>query len=463
MLHGSFHYNRYIDDVIALCQAHPTRPTVAAELIHPTPDKEARIPMCTAELRSWLDAPDPKRFPYRAVIRVYHSVGKHFVPADVLGLLGAVRDVLPLMPGPWRQLRTLAAFLDIALSKPDNRYDYPTYLALGLLELPTIDDHINHVIFARSRCDRLLAHLITDVMGFELSALEGQSTLLPMMRPARELVIKRIRHGLRAIQPALARMALGRGLRAADPIDQARRVCGLVRADMSFAEQRSIELSVIPLSTMHDEYLFLRMLQTLEVTFALLATHLHGAIAALKVEEIDRSVKYLDGSADALIESAPLFSMLATTQIESFRTFRHFTEGGGTMQSRNYRIVEALRRRLDDERIGSLAHRSVAGVHSRVLVDDPTLDSAYVQVCRSSNITAADKARLTEAIANFSDALIRWHRTHDRLAVRMAGSASGTGHTKGTPHLATVRDIPVCSTALMGYANVQDAADREDT
>lgn len=414
--------------------------------------------MCTAELTSWLHEPNPQRFPYEAVVRAYHSVGKHFVPTDVLELLGEARAVLPGLHGPWPRLRTLAAFLDTALDKPDNRYDYPTYLALSLLELPTADDRLEQASFARSRCDRLTAQLVADVLAFELAALDGQTTLLPKMRPAPGLVAKRVRHGLRSIQPALARMALEGGLTAVEHADQARQACAVVYADMSFAERRTLQLSILPVHTLHDEYLFLRVLQAFETTFALLAIHLRGAVASLTAGEVDRAVYFVTSSGAALREAAPLFSMLATMQIESFRTFRQFTEGASAIQSHNYKIVESLCRRPDAERVDSPAYHSVPEVLSRVMVGQHlTLDDAYAQACRSGDLAEADQVRLAAAMADFSATLVRWRNAHYRLAVRMLGDASGTGYTEGTPYLAAVRGIPVFATVdAMGRINSDD-------
>ena len=85
--------------------------------------------MFTAEVRSWLHDPDPKTFPYDAVVRHFHSVGKHFVPPELIKALAEVRELLPTLRGPWAHVRTLADFLATALDKPDQRYDYPTFLA----------------------------------------------------------------------------------------------------------------------------------------------------------------------------------------------------------------------------------------------------------------------------------------------------------------------------------------------
>ncbi|MFI1568163.1 tryptophan 2,3-dioxygenase [Streptomyces sp. NPDC020490] len=399
--------------------------------------------MPQAELQCWLHEPDPMKFPYDAVVRHYHQVGKHFVDPKVLRLLDEVRERLPALRAPWPQVQMLASFLSTALDKADERYDYPTYLALGLLQLPAVDDPQEQAPFARSRCDRLVAQLVTDALAFELAALDETTTLLPRMRPTPELVGKRCRHGLRAIRPALGRMALDGGLVAADPVEVVRQACSMVTADMSLAERQAVRLGVLPVDTCHDEYLFLRVLQAFETTFALLAVQLRAAIEALGERREERALHFIDGSETALRESAPLFSMLATMQIESFRTFREFTEGASAIQSRNYKIVESLCRTPDGERVDSPAYRSVPDVRARVLGTPRTLDDAYQEACGSGDLTPEQCERLRRVMAEFARTLMRWRQTHYRLAVRMLGTASGTGYTEGTPYLRSVRDIPV--------------------
>jgi tryptophan 2,3-dioxygenase len=402
--------------------------------------------MSTAELRSWLHGSDPKKFPYDAIVRHYHVVGKHFVAPELLQLLAEVRDKLPTMRGPWHHVQTLAQFLSTALDKPDERYDYPTYLALALLQLPTVDDPLEQAAYARSRCDRLIVQLVADSLAFELEALDGRTTLFPDMRPEADLVTKRCKHGLRAIRPALERLSLHGGLTGPETDVLARQVCSVVRADMSFSERRALELSVLPVFTAHDEYMFLRVLQTFETTFALLAVQLRAIVAALGKRDVDRAVHLLASSETAMLESAPLFSMLATMQIESFRTFRDFTEGASAIQSRNYKIVESLCRTPDRDRVDSPAFQSVPEVRRRVLAGQPTLDDAFREASESGELEPEQRELLAESMKAFARAVLRWRNTHYRLAVRMLGEASGTGYTEGTPYLAAVRDIPVFQT-----------------
>ncbi|MEE1725691.1 tryptophan 2,3-dioxygenase [Streptomyces sp. JV186] len=409
--------------------------------------------MFTAELASWAREPDPGRFPYDAVVREYHRVGKHFVPAELLQELTRVRDMLPAVHGPWPEIRALASFLDTALDKPDGRYDYPTYLALPVLELPSADDPVSTAPFARPRCDRLIAQLVADALDFELAALDGLSVRLPEMRPGEDLVVKRCKHGLRAVLPALGRMALDRGVTATGHIDRARQVRTLVRADMSVAERRAVQLSVLPVYVSHDEYLFLRVLQSFETTFVLLAMDLRAAIEALAGRRAEEAVHFIRGAEEALRESAPLFSMLATMQIGSFRTFREFTEGASAIQSRGYKLVEALCRTPDKERAESPAFHSVPEIHARLAGGPPNLDDAYREARESGALDAEAAAAVESAMTGFAQALQRWRGTHYRLAVRMLGEATGTGYTEGTPYLDSVRDIPV-------FHHAAPAADR---
>jgi tryptophan 2,3-dioxygenase len=402
--------------------------------------------MCTAELNVWLHKPDVRTFPYDAVVRHYHKVGKHFVRPEALELLGKARDILPTMRGPWPHVQTLASFLSTALDKPDQRYDYPTYLALSLLPMPKVEEPREQAPFARSRCDRLVTHLVTDSLAFELAAVEGDTMLLPKQRPVPELISKRFKHGLRVVRPALARMALDTGLTATEPQELAQQACAAVRSDMSAAERRTLELSVLPVYTAHDEYMFLRVLQSFETTFALLAVQLREVVSALGERAVDRAVHFLKASESAMAESAPLFSMLATMQVESFRTFRQFTEGASAIQSRNYKTVESLCRRLDPERFDSPAYYQVPEVRERVLAGQSTLDDAFQEVCQSGDISEEDRDRLAAGMRGFASALLRWRNTHYRLAVRMLGDATGTGYTEGVPYLKSVRTIPVFRT-----------------
>jgi tryptophan 2,3-dioxygenase len=399
--------------------------------------------MSTAELSAWFDEPEPEKFPYEAIVREFQLSGKHFVAPELLDALTRARALLPQINSPWPNVHALACFLDTALDKPDGRYDYPSYLALPLLQLPSLDDPIEQTPFARSRCDRLIVQLATDALYFELEAADGRTNLLPGMRPDPEFQLKRYRLALRAIGPALSRLSLDSRVTQTEPQPAARQACAVVRSDMSISERRTLLLTMLPVYTLHDEYMFLRVLQLFETTFALIAVLLRAALAELVNRDAGHTIHFLDTAENALREGAPLFSMLATMRIESFRTFREYTDGASAIQSRNYKIVESLCKHPDTARLDSLAYQSVPEVRERVRTGRATIDAAFRHARDSGELSHGDCELLDAAMRRFSGTLVRWRTTHHRLAVRMLGDLKGSGYTAGTPYLAAGRTIPV--------------------
>jgi tryptophan 2,3-dioxygenase len=204
-----------------------------------------------------------------------------------------------------------------------------------------------------------------------------------------------------------------------------------------------MQLSMLPVYVSHDEYMFIRVLQLFETTFALLAVQLRGAVHALAHEDCVTAIRCMNVAQATLNEAAPLFSLAATMQVESFRTFREFTEGASAIQSRNYKIVESLCRKPDAERLASAAYLSVPEIHAMVVAGNATLDEVFSSASAASWLCATEREELAKAMTRFSATLIRWRTTHYRIAVRMLGQRSGTGYTEGTPYLQSVQHIPV--------------------
>jgi tryptophan 2,3-dioxygenase len=404
----------------------------------------------------WLGDPDPSRFPYDDVVAEYQRVGKHFVADDLLKALSTVRDGLDTWSGTDAAASLmLIRFLSTALDKWDGRYDYPTYIALDVLALPNVDDPPDDPAAALARRDRMTVGLLADALGFELAVAEGRTQLLPEQRPPVDLPGKRYRLGLKVATPALYRLGLGAAgtaenpggqvprITVADLADSVRRLCAVVDGELSPDECRTLQLSMLPVYLSHDEYLFIRVLQLFETTFTLLAIQLRAAVIAMADDDWPQARSRLDVASSALGESAPLFSLLATMQVESFRTFREFTSGASAIQSRGYKVVESLCRTPDPQRLNSLAYLSVPEVRERVLAGQATMDEVFTAARAAGRIPAADQEALVAAMRRFSDTLLRWRQTHYRLAVRMLGERSGTGYTEGTPYLREVRTIPV--------------------
>ncbi|MFG2500626.1 tryptophan 2,3-dioxygenase [Streptomyces sp. NPDC048441] len=406
-------------------------------------------------LEEWRWGGDLSVFPYASVVDAYQLVGKHFVERELLASLAELRADLPTLRGAARDRELLTGFLDLALDKWDGRYDYQTYLALGLLLGPADDLAVGPtdtplVGPTDLRRDRLTVQLVADILEFELDAEEGRTARLPLMRPDPRTVAKRCRLGIRAAGPALTRLGLadpGRtvartiqdGLR-----EQTRALCRTVQGDTRSEERRRLELTMLPAYTVHDEFLFIRVLQCFESAFALLAEHLAAAVEGLDSHQPVVAAGRIDAAATGLREAAPLFSLLATMSIEAFHAFRCYTEGASAIQSRGYKTVEALCRNPDQDRVESAAFHSVPEVRAHVLEGMPSLDSAFRSAGVDGRLSPETRGIVGQAMEGFSNALVQWRKTHYRLAARMLGETrSGTGYTEGVPYLREARSVPV--------------------
>ena len=385
------------------------------------------------ELDEWLVALENCGFPYDAVIEEYHRVGKHFVPDQVLTSLDSARE----------RVRLLAKFLDTALDKWDGHYDYRTYLALDVLPLPGADGTDIDPDAAERQHDRLVAQLTADTLRFELDVMDGRTQRFPEQRPDAALVAKRFRLALRAVEPLTRRMGLPAPDYEQEPATAARAFCELVEHDRSPDEERVLALSNLPVYVVHDEYMFIRILQSFETTFALLVVRIQATIGDISAGRIPVAVGRLRAARTALREAARLFSLLATMQVESFRTFRIYTEGASAIQSRNYKTIESLCRVPDQSRLDSPAYLSVPEIRATVLAGKTTLDAALRDAVAGNKIGRADLVDLEEAMRAFASTLAQWRQTHYSMAVRMLGQRSGTGYTEGTPYLDRARTSPV--------------------
>jgi tryptophan 2,3-dioxygenase len=410
-----------------------------------------------AAIVDWLSSRNADDFPYDAVVEEFHRVGKHFVAATLLEVLADVRATMPDLRGSVTSVRLLDRFLDTALDKWDGRYANPTFLGLSLLPLPAVDDLDHDVAATERRYDRLFVQLIADASRFEIAAADGATEHLPQMRPDARTTAKRCRLALQIAGPAARRLGLGDGVDAEDPIAGARRLWANVAADLSLAERRTLQLTMLPVSLVHDEYQFIRALQSFEATFALVAVELQAAVRALSDGRADLALPRLEAAETRLHEAAPLFSLVATMQVEAFHTFREFTEGASAIQSRNYKLAESLCRQPDATRLDSAAYLSVPEVRERVLAGQATMDEAFQAARVAGHLSAGDVDALEEAMRRFAATLLRWRRTHYGIAVRMLGERTGTGYTEGSPYLKEVQTIPV----FLSLADADDAVARD--
>ncbi|GIJ08383.1 tryptophan 2,3-dioxygenase family protein [Micromonospora andamanensis] len=396
--------------------------------------------MRTEPLQQWLNGQlSARSFPYEPTMDAFQHHGKHAMPQQWLTLLSAARDRLGKVSGPKDHL---AAFLFTALDKADNRFDYRSYLALPLLPIPDPDTSSYRTDRLMTRRDHYHILLLSDLIAFELDALDGNRTTLPQLRPIAPVVRKRLRHAARASVPALRRLSNDTDL-SDDPISAARLLIAKADVGRSSTDRLMLRTSMLPVSTAHDEWLFVRVLQTFELTLGQLAVDLTAACSAVSDNRLPAAGARLCAAAALLRETAPLWSLLATMQPEAFHTFRVHTDGASAIQSRPYKLVESLCGTPDRRRLHSVAYQSVPDVQDRIRQGQITIDDA-LDAIHANHSTVAQTPALADGLQQFAAALLQWRRTHYRLAVRMLGTEQhGTGATPGTPYLLRNRDTKV--------------------
>ncbi|HET9899083.1 MAG TPA: hypothetical protein VFQ44_29515 [Streptosporangiaceae bacterium] len=363
-------------------------------------------------------------FPYEQVMSFFRAHGKHFVPNSVLQALAAIRGRVDLATGRDPEEATLARFLTIALDKWDDTYSYETYLGLQLLELVADADGE----LGRRQREEWVTLLLADAWEFERGARDGTHDLLPIMRPDPYLAGKRMRllEGIISVAASSVSDAGGDG-------------CGSVSEMASrYASprtERALSLCMQPVYIVHDEYLFIRTLQSVEVTFAAMVADLRDAIGAVRAGDAQSAAASIFACSQTLAGARSLFSVLATMRIEAFRAFRIYTTGASAIQSGNYKTFEALCSRPPDARIQSPAYEAVPRVRERVLDRWASLLSTVEDATAAGLVDGAGLRLIRQATAELEKVHQRWKQTHWKMADRMIGDDRGTGYTEGVPYL----------------------------
>ena len=291
--------------------------------------------MLTAELQRWLAPGPPDDLAglalARLVTREVRWVGTHHLDPALLADLAAVRDRYA------GREPILDDFLDCVLAKYDGRYWNRTYLCLPVLErlIDGPDAALDPV--------GLAALLAADVVRHELCASRRGKRVSPLDRPDGRTLHTRVRQA-GAVQvrqprrgaghrPARRRRARPDGGTAGHP----RRLP--VAPDPWAADW--LEVTVQPVSTVHDEYFFIRALQGHEIVYGVAARSVADAVTALAEGRPGEAARCVDRATVMVERGQSLFRMVATMRYDAFHTFREFTQGASAIQSEQYKRFEA--------------------------------------------------------------------------------------------------------------------------
>ncbi|MEU9253711.1 tryptophan 2,3-dioxygenase family protein [Streptomyces sp. NPDC048270] len=357
--------------------------------------------------------------------------GRHFLPDRVLLQLRDIRQ----RHAADRPL--LHAFLDCVLDKHEGRFHNRTYLALPVLELLMDERH------AALSADRMSVMLMSDVVRFEIEAAGGAHEGTGRGRPDPARLGTRLRHALRFVAKSLGRPEDGDWPSRVAHLSQSRLedlVDHLPRPPATDGF-RWFDVTVQPVSVLHDEYFFIRVLQTHEMLFTAIAADMGEVIRELRAGDLAAGVERIDHAVAMFERAAVLFRIVATLRAEHFSGFRQYTEGASAIQSEEYKRFEILCGVPTAARLCSSAFTSVPAVKAEV--EDEHHDSvtrACLDLRAEGRVGPGEWHRLDAALGRLENGHQRWKAAHRSLAVRMLGDAHGTGYTDGVPYLTQCLD-----------------------
>lgn len=342
----------------------------------------------------------------RGVTDEVRRLGKHNLPSGLTTRLAETRD--------WHVVQDpyLDAFLGCMLDKHDGRFWNRTYLFLPVLEVLMKEHELEPSYVAEL--------LVADIVRHEIAAAQGLAEASPLGRPDPRTLRIRVRHALRFVSPGLD-LAAPRRVHLPNPPREV--------SDW-------LDLTVQPVSTVHDEHFFIRALQAHEMAFTAMNRSLRDAIAALRAGDLDLATSMLEEVVAQMDRNASLFRIVATMRPEAFHTFRVFTDGASAIQSEQYKRFEALCGTPPPSRLRCPAFASVPAVRDEVLAGQDTMTDAYgVAAARGGD--ADGLAAVAVLLRRLEDSHRRWKATHVSLASRVLGNARGSGHTSGVDYLRT--------------------------
>lgn len=167
--------------------------------------------------------------------------------------------------------------------------------------------------------------------------------------------------------------------------------------------ERRIEFSMLPCTELHDEKMFIRVIQLFEVTFS----YMHEQFRAIAGGGA-RVVAHLARAAEVLEFYQDFLRLLTTVSIEEFAQIRQATFGRSAVQSTAYRDLENL-------------------AHSAAFI---------AEICAA--LRESDESSVTELNASLAHLQQGWRafkRSHWGIARKVIGQNRGTGGTAGVAYL----------------------------
>jgi tryptophan 2,3-dioxygenase len=229
-----------------------------------------------------------------------------------------------------------------------------------------------------------------------------------------------------------------------------------------------------PLSTAHDEMLFIIQHQTSELWMKLALHELRSAIACVRADDVQPCFKMLSRVARILEQLNNAWDVLRTMTPSEYTEFRGALGQSSGFQSWQYRAIEFLAGNRNLAMLGPHKHRPDLVEKLEAILAQPSLyDEAILLLGRNGFDIGADGKRtdwrgtrpesedvlaawqaiyrephrywvlyeLAEKLVDFEDYFRRWRFNHVTTVERIIGLKRGTGGTGGVSYLKKMLEV----------------------
>ncbi len=381
-------------------------------------------------------------FPFAGILRHYQTVGRLQVAQELVTELLSLRGLL----GKERQRQgdpawLLAGWLVSATDQENG--DYESYLGEDLLDraIAASGQEEEEEEEEDAAVDTLIAALLADLTGYEAAALAEA----PPSRRQRARIVAAVqalsrlgrlapRAAIRPVDSAALHRVVSPELHVSALAGLAHDAAASVLAAAATPLRRAADVTMLPITPLHDEYMFLRCVQIFELLYWQIVRCLGRAGPALLDGDPVRVCVELAAAAWRLEATPALYRVLTTMPQEAFAIIRGLTNGRSAIQSRPYRLVEMVSapRELSAEVRDKIPQIEVTG---------PTLQEVFEK--KSRQLGSARMGEVAEAMARLDTAWRAMKRTHWGITLKIIGDVPGTGGTTGVHYLEAGARIPL--------------------
>jgi len=240
---------------------------------------------------------------------------------------------------------------------------------------------------------------------------------------------------------------------------------GYLQLDLLLAAQK-------PLSSHHDEMLFVIQHQTSELWFKLILHELRAAIGHIQRDELEATFKILARVKHIQAQLVSQWNVLATLTPSEYGEFRHVLGPASGFQSLQHRIIEFTFGNKDRRLLA--VHAGEARAALQAALEAPTLYDEFLRYLarRGKPVPAAvlqrdvsephrsepgvrevlreiyehpeenwDAYEMCEKLIDVDEQLALWRFRHVKVVQRIIGWKRGTGGTSGVDYLQTLVDV----------------------